>query len=211
MITTRNICVTLTSSNPEVLFKQLQKYPFVELRLDFIKPEISLLKKILEKSNNILVTFKSSLTEKERTDYLNILLQNGKVIVDFDISAISLEEITKMQQAGLQVMASYHNFESTPSAEFLNSILENEIAKKVDFIKIVSTAHSSKDIEQIQNLYLSKKGNLIAFCMGNQGIISRPECLSWGSPISYAHPDEEQEVAPGQLSFTEMKSKLCLR
>lgn len=49
-----------------------------------------------------------------------------------------------------------------------------------------------------------RKSELIAFSMGEIGKASRLECLKLGSPFTYAALNENEVVAPGQWSYSEM-------
>jgi 3-dehydroquinate dehydratase type I len=54
--------------------------------------------------------------------------------------------------------------------------------------------------------YARKKGKgIIAFCMGEQGRISRVMALLLGSYLSFAALDKGAESAPGQLTIGEMR------
>jgi 3-dehydroquinate dehydratase-1 len=76
-----------------------------------------------------------------------------------------------------------------------------------NFIKIVTTANTIEDTIITMKIYsLIDTGiNLIAFSMGELGIISRVLCNIVGdSPFTYAAIDNA--VAPGQLKINQMKS-----
>ncbi len=46
----------------------------------------------------------------------------------------------------------------------------------------------------------------VGFCMGEFGTISRILCGRYGSPFTYASFSREREMAPGQLSFAEVRN-----
>ena len=65
-------------------------------------------------------------------------------------------------------------------------------------VKIVTTAKAPEDIISVLELYRRDPRNLIAFCMGADGVASRVASLQFGSPVVYASLPNEP-VAPGQL------------
>jgi 3-dehydroquinate dehydratase I len=76
-----------------------------------------------------------------------------------------------------------------------------------NYIKIVTTAKSIDDSINILGLYklIDTSINLVAFSMGELGIISRILCSIVGnSPFTYT--TIEKPVAPGQLTTNQMKS-----
>ena len=73
------------------------------------------------------------------------------------------------------------------------------------YVKIVTTAQDIQDALRVLNLYRSTgKLHLIAFAMGDAGIISRIFCTTMGTaPFTYASLDEA--IAPGQLTVSQMR------
>jgi 3-dehydroquinate dehydratase type I len=70
-----------------------------------------------------------------------------------------------------------------------------------DIAKIVTMARTGEDNLRVLRLYEEDPRNLIAFCMGEAGMVSRLVSLQMGAPIIYASLPNEP-VAPGQLSVT---------
>ena len=63
---------------------------------------------------------------------------------------------------------------------------------------MVTSARAAEDNIPVLELYRSDPTNLIAFCMGADGVSSRVASLHFGSPVVYASLPGEP-VAPGQL------------
>ena len=112
---------------------------------------------------------------------------------------------------GTVFIRSYHDFNATDSFEALKAIVEKCVYHGADMVKVVTTAHSSEDVERVMSLYdwCSKEnvlpsGALIAFCMGDEGRASRVECLAKGAPYSYAALTEDEAAAPGQWAAADM-------
>ena len=103
------------------------------------------------------------------------------------------------------MIISHHDFKETPSLEKLESIY-NEINKlSPDFVKIVTTANSINDNFIIFDL-LKSKPNLIAFCMGQKGEISRILAPKFGSAVTYCSLGKGKESASGQITLDEMQN-----
>jgi len=101
-----------------------------------------------------------------------------------------------------KLIISHHDSEKTPDLyELENTYLR---AKKLgaDIVKIVTTATSINDNFVIFELLKNKK-DLISFCMGIKGQISRILAPKYGSFLSYCSLDGQ--AAPGQLSLEDMK------
>ena len=75
-----------------------------------------------------------------------------------------------------------------------------------DIVKIVSFANSIEDNFKIFELLKKTGKNVIAFCMGEAGEISRLMCLKYGSFLTFASTAKGKESAPGQLTIDEMKN-----
>ena len=75
-----------------------------------------------------------------------------------------------------------------------------------DIIKLVTLATSPSDCVRVLKLVKNAKIPTVAFCMGEFGVWSRVVCGKLGAPFSYAAFSVDREVAPGQLSFVDMKS-----
>ena len=102
-------------------------------------------------------------------------------------------------------MVSYHDFEETPSLEKLESIYSRIHKSNPGFVKIVTSANSINDNLIIFDL-LKNKQNLIAFCMGPKGEISRILAPKFGSALTYCSISKGKESASGQITLEEMKN-----
>lgn len=111
---------------------------------------------------------------------------------------------------GTVFIRSYHDFSGTSSEEDLRRIVDKCRFHGADVVKLVTTAVSEDDARRVLSLYpeYGRDGRLIAFCMGECGRDSRLECLSCGSPYTYAALTEEDAAAPGQWPMSQMKKAL---
>src|SRR4029079_11553203 len=74
-----------------------------------------------------------------------------------------------------------------------------------DIIKIVTTAHTPADYIRMLKLVKESQVPTVGFCMGELGVCSRILCGKFGSPFTYATFNKDRQMAPGQLSFEDMK------
>jgi 3-dehydroquinate dehydratase type I len=82
-----------------------------------------------------------------------------------------------------------------------------------DIVKIVSRANAEEDNLRILTLipHARRMGQeIISFCMGEKGRISRVLSLFLGAYMGFASPDKGEESAPGQFSLAEMTAVLSL-
>lgn len=188
---------------------------YIEIRFDYMDPsKISDLLPILKKySDRCIYTCRKldeggsfNGDENLRINILEKLSKQNPAFIDIELSTIKEKpELTQnIRSHGSSLIVSWHNFSETPDQNILKSILTQ--SKKVgDVSKIVTFAKTFHDNNTIFSLYQSEsKGKLIAFCMGDLGIISRILCVSLGSPLTYASL-EDDPIAQGQISILEMK------
>ena len=103
-------------------------------------------------------------------------------------------------------MTSWHDFLHTPR---FDDLLEQVKKMRIysPYIKIVTTATTIDDSIKILEIYqkVDTHVNLVAFAMGEMGILSRVLCTVVGNaPFTYASVGAT--LAPGQLSIDQMKS-----
>lgn len=109
------------------------------------------------------------------------------------------------------LIISHHDFRKTPSRRTLNRYFEDSVAAGAQVVKIVTLANSPGDNLPVLNLipYARRRNmQIIAFCMGEQGKISRVAAPLLGSIFTFASLERGSESASGQLSIGEMKQLL---
>ncbi|WP_324735661.1 type I 3-dehydroquinate dehydratase [Thermococcus sp. SY098] len=184
-----------------------------ELRVDAMESfeGIEKLKPFAEK---LIITVRSKeeggfreIGDEERLKLFEGFMGINPAFVDVEFKSKIAEDVIRLAgEKGVGVIVSYHDFEKTPSFKELKALLEEMKKLKADIIKIVTFAKHHIDNVRIVRLYEYEK-NLIAFCMGEKGKISRAFSLVL-SPFTYASLDEA--AAPGQLSVEDMKLLLAL-
>jgi 3-dehydroquinate dehydratase-1 len=139
--------------------------------------------------------------ESTRREYLMKIIQLNPFFIDLELHTEGIEELVKCaQQHEVRYILSYHNFRETPPLEILHSLYGEANRFDPYIIKIVTTANSLEDNLTILRFNLETESNIIAFCMGNKGILSRIFCIQYGSVFTYGGED----IAPGQLSMEDL-------
>lgn len=215
------ICTSLKCKSNIELKNKIKKAfdlgsDYVEIRLDYFKKiDMKIFKKIIKPFiNKCILTYrinngKSIKKIEEKRFFIEELLELKPAFIDIEEKYYKrmLDIIDRIKNENIQLIISWHNFNETPSINRLIKILER---MKVygNLYKIVTTAKSINDNYKILNLYdylnSNEKNKLIAFCMGEKGLISRILCVFAGAPFTYASLFN-QKTAPGQLSIIEMR------
>ena len=106
-----------------------------------------------------------------------------------------------------RVILSYHNFQTTPANSILESLFNEMAAIRPRVLKVVTLAQKMEDNLTLLNLISKgrKQGReVVAFCLGSLGRISRVACLLVGGAFTYAALEKGAEAAPGQFTLPEM-------
>lgn len=138
-------------------------------------------------------------------------INSGSCYADIELEAsISVRKrlAGDAYKSGTTLICSYHNYEETPSTEELIRKAQ-QCLETGDIAKLAVMAHSQEDVDRVKALYTKfAPGQLIAFCMGEEGRRSRIDALSLGAPFSYAALDEAESVAPGQWPYQQMNREV---
>ena len=208
------ICVSLARTRHEMVLAEHKSLAakgaeLVELRLDWMKKAPDLKRLLTDRPTPVVITCRRPAdggryrgSEDERMIILRQAIVSGCEYVDLegDIAA-------KVPRYGkTKRIVSFHDFKQTPDG--LEEIHGYLSTLNPDIVKIVTMANSPRD--NIRMLRLVDKMNragkpTVGFCMGEYGIVSRLLCGKFGSPFSYATFSSDRIVAPGQLSFDEMR------
>jgi 3-dehydroquinate dehydratase-1 len=125
--------------------------------------------------------------------------------VDVEILADDVMKQTKdlCRDKGRLLIGSYHNFESTPSDNFLEQLIATGIRNGADVVKIAVTAMEEDDFIRLMLLTMRfKSQGVITIAMGDKGLPSRIFSPLFGSLITYGSINKPS--APGQLSAVQI-------
>ena len=224
MAGTGGICISIADRDTESALASghsvSSKADVIEIRLDYLdNPAISPFVEELELP--LLFTCRPeweggefSGAEVERADLLEEAIARGAAYVDIELKSdekIRQRVIEAARLGRVKSIVSWHHFKTTPSAQALESILQEQYRSGADIGKIVTMAQDFQDVLRILDLQVlaaEMSFPLCAFCMGRAGMISRVATLELGGYMSYAAPDGGAVTAPGQLPVSEMRSIL---
>ncbi len=145
---------------------------------------------------------------EKRAEIIKKFIGRNPLFVDIEYKLISNNDFIAdlVENEKTRILVSWHDFSHTPASDHLLEQVKN-MQIYSPFVKIVTTARSIDDSIKILSIYQSIDThiNLIAFAMGETGVISRVLCTLVGrAPFTYASVGEA--LAPGQLSIDQMKS-----
>jgi 3-dehydroquinate dehydratase-1 len=186
----------------------------VEFRLDYFRNGITkeLKSRLSQFSKRCIMTVRSpseggkfSGSERNRLEFLLQLSDLRPAYVDIELETLRRfhEELAGAFPRSTYIV-SWHNFSGTPTVSKLVELYD-EARSYGGFSKIIGTAKEFEDNSRILSLYgkSREKGNLIAFCMGEKGVLSRVLCVRLGSPFTYAALPGNT-VESGQLTIRTM-------
>jgi 3-dehydroquinate dehydratase type I len=217
------ICIPITATTTaEALLKMEEGFglaDLLELRIDGIR-NVNLEKLLAPRKGKLIVTNRVkeeggafSGGEQERVTLLIKAVTLGSDYVDLEIRTkenliTKLKKTREICQGQTRLILSYHNLERTPSLTELRKKVEEGRRCGADIIKIVPYAEKMEDNLNVLALipYARKRGlEIITFCMGASGKISRVMAPLLGSYLSFASLNRGEESAPGQLTVREIK------
>jgi 3-dehydroquinate dehydratase type I len=224
------ICIPIVAENEEKALRKMA-HPLseckaveilFELRLDRMRD--AKFERILgEKKKKIVVTNRRREegggfqgTEKKRILLIRKAVLQGADYVDIEASTDrrlidNVKAAIADQGHKTLLIISFHDFQSTPSEKLLRQKVEECANWEPDIIKIVTWGNTYEDNLKILSLfpYAHKKGQeIISFCMGEKGRISRVVSFFLGAYMGFASLDRMEESAPGQLTIEEMMAML---
>lgn len=205
------ICVSIGRGRHRYLiaeFKHLAEIgaKLVELRLDYIQSAVNL-KRILEVKNcPVVITCrrerdggKWTRSEQDRQLLLRQAIVAGVDYVDLEEDiAGTIPRFGKTKR-----IVSYHNFQETP--EDLPALHAQLARHDPDIVKIATLVNKPEDNLRLLRLSRDSKIPTVAIGMGEMGAPSRVLARRFGAPFSFATFQAERAMAPGQLTYQQMK------
>lgn len=185
-------------------------FDVVEIRLDQLIQENELKTKISSITKPLLLTCRhpkeggdNNISEPlKRVSIIEPLLSHASAI-DIEISTANEMKnlITEAKSKNIQVVLSYHNFETTPNLAELKTIATEAKDKGADIIKIATTTNTIQELMTL--LTFSENGsieNLSFMGMGKFGMSSRLVAAQSGSVLNYSAIAETSIEGQWQLA-----------
>lgn len=228
------VCVPVMGKTKEEIIKEAKRLVWlhadmIEWRVDAFENARSMnaIREVLDelkplvKDTILVYTFRSknqgglmSLEPDEIYDIHQIAAETD--VVDFvDVEyfeAVKPEkEIRELQEMGVHVIASHHDFEQTPERGVIRMLLEQIRESGADVVKLAVMPQSMQDVLDLleetsffHEQYPDKA--LITMSMGAKGAVSRVAGEFFGSCVTFGAG--EQASAPGQLPMGELEQVL---
>jgi 3-dehydroquinate dehydratase-1 len=214
------ICVSIAAYDLEQLKRQINQAfnygaDYVEIRFDYLDlsdmdQAMSIANMINKKAVYTLRApdeggqFKGNISE--RIAWLKKLSASKPMLLDVELHTIKYNTYLAdyLKEQNISLLISWHDFKKTPPDAELTKVLY-EMRTYSQNVKMVTTAQTTVDSLRLLDLYENNLGlNLIAFAMGDAGVISRVLCVIIGNaPFTYA--SLEKAISPGQLTIKQMR------
>lgn len=154
----------------------------------------------------------NGIPEGERIARLREAVLLGVDYVDVELRTAadlrkSLRDLIADHRGPTQLILSCHDFQETPSDAVLEDLWRSCREGGAQVIKIVTLARTVADNLRLLRLIpwsLGKGQEIVAFCMGEPGKISRIMAPMLGAHFTFASLGPESATAPGQLTAAEM-------
>ena len=201
-------CLSTGNSDYESLIEEIKLFDMAEIRLDLCNLNSDQIKKVFSIHKNLLATFRKNInnTEHQRFVSLKNAILSGAKWIDIDYRTETKQFIEKFitiaKDQKVNIIISYHDFEKTPSEEFIHKIYTKIKNLSPTLIKLVFYSNSDNDNEIVLSLY-SKYKDILAFNMGEKGKRTRIDCIRRGAPFTFVKSEMEQ-TAEGQMTLKEI-------
>jgi 3-dehydroquinate dehydratase type I len=222
------ICISIVPGTNEealaLLGRALPAADLVELRIDRIDvPDLPML--LYAGKDRLVVTNRRrdeggffAGCENRRMALLHEAVKRGARFVDIEartgFAAVDrLGRAIRAKKGKTRLIVSHHDLKGTPSRQTLMKRYETCRSLGADIVKIVTLADTVEDNLRVLEIIPQARRmgqDIVAFCMGEKGRLSRVAAPLLGSCIHYASLEEGAESAPGQLTADRMKKILRL-
>lgn len=215
----RLICIPIMARDTsDAIQKMAQASAFgdlMEIRLDVM--EAFDLSEIIRVANKpVIFTYRSQeeggegkIQYDSRVNYLKEAVRLGADYVDVEYAMPPEHRNLLFDKRGhAKLILSKHFCNETPSREELADLFREMAATGADVVKIVTHAETAEDNLSVLGLIppAVKMGvEIVAFCMGPLGRMSRVCCPLLGGAFTFASLKSGQESASGQVPVKEMK------
>ncbi len=202
-----DICLSIGNIGFEIVMEQLEQTLLAEIRFDLLDFTYFQYQQIFHHHKNLIATYRPKTDEYgTMAEILSLAIDWGCNAIDIDMQtpeAVRIPLISKAKQNNRTVIISYHNFVETPEISRLENHVKEMKRMGADIVKIACMANSTQDCARILGLY-ENHNNMVAFCMGELGKITRLATPLLGAPFTYASI-EGFSTAAGQIEYGKME------
>lgn len=205
------ICIPVIANNLDDALRDMEEASkaadIVEVRLDYLKnPDLKCLlerrtKPVIITNRPVREGGKFEGSEEDRIAILKLAIRLHADYVDIEHDSVQSLRRDTEHRVPTKIIVSYHNFRETP--DDLISLYQKLSQSGADLVKMVTYANTITDNVKIYHLLRQTQGQLISFCMGEYGMISRILYKKFGSYLTFASLSKGKESAPGQIGIQE--------
>lgn len=177
-----------------------------ELRVDWLSHSPDIPRLLKDRPTPVVVTCrrKEDRGQWRGDEELRLRVLKEAIISGAEYVDLEMDVAADVRRYGpTKRIISHHDFEETP--DNIAEIHEHLCSLDPDVVKLVTMANSPSDMIRMLKVVAKSKVPTIGFCMGDLGIPSRILCGKYGAPFTYATFSSERELAPGQITFDDMK------
>jgi 3-dehydroquinate dehydratase-1 len=133
------------------------------------------------------------------------LITDYAELIDIEARSPLFDDIREIVKSRSRILiASYHNFESTPGYSELSNFIDEYRDKGADIVKIATLASDKESLRTMTRLTMEFSNKwIITICMGQEGLITRIFFPMIGSIFTFASVGRPK--APGQVSVVELR------
>lgn len=178
----------------------------LELRLDYLGSEPRLKEILSHRKRPMIATLRraSDGGAWKGPEERRIQLLKAAVVEGFDYVDIEDDIADQVPRFGkTKRIISHHDMHEMPHD--LRGLWANLAHKDPDIIKIAGRAHKASDNFKMLKLIDRATIPTVGVCMGEIGLPTRILMTKFGAPFTYAAFNPEKVVAPGLLTFDEMR------
>jgi 3-dehydroquinate dehydratase/shikimate dehydrogenase len=205
------LCVVIGRSRHKMILIEVQEAAkrgaqMIELRLDFLAKSPDFKRLLAERPCPLLATVRRAQDggRWNGTEDARKMLLRQAVVAGFDWIDLETDVADEIRRyKNCKRIVSYHNMHEVPAN--LEEIYQKMCGQDPDVVKIAVTAQNTGDNVRVLNLVKNPQKPTVAVCMGEIGGPSRVLAGKFGAPFAYAVFNKEYRVAPGILSFEELK------
>jgi 3-dehydroquinate dehydratase-1 len=155
---------------------------------------------------------KNKMTQHERLACMEGAIATGEVdLIDIELcnGRDFIDAVRDLAKDRTRVILSYHDFEATPDAQFLDAKLAEMVDHHADVAKIACMPRDPRDVLRLLEATLRARKAfpstpLCTMSMGGIGCLSRVAGFLYGSDMAFAVARESS--APGQIPVAEARA-----
>jgi 3-dehydroquinate dehydratase/shikimate dehydrogenase len=205
------ICVVIGRTRHKMIQAEIQEAArqgagLIELRLDFLAKAPDFKRLLAEKPCPLVATVRRQTDGGRWTgpQDARLTLLRQAIVAGFDWVDLETDIIDEVRRFGqVKRIVSYHNLREVPTD--LEKVHARMCEQDADVVKVAVTAHHPTDNLRVLDLVRKSPKPTVAVCMGDLGTASRVLGGRFGAPFTYAAFNRERVLAPGLLSFEEMR------